>query len=99
MLHQFDNVDYSKFSKSGATVTTRNNAMHIKIKHCNTKIATIIFSNVVISQYNKLPAKVVSATSIEALKNRSNKYFAKMGVIFTVHLTVEKKKNTCIPTY
>ena len=79
ILNKFDNVRYDKMFEIQNDTATRNNGMKLKGKRCNTNIGKNYFNIRVVEHWNKLPAIVVSAKTIDTFKARLDKYFESIG--------------------
>ena len=66
-----------------STGVTRGHHMKLKKKRCILKARAKAFSNRVVSEWNKLPAEVVSASSTNAFKAKLDRHWATTGRILS----------------
>ena len=81
-LKEIDNVNPSHFFKKGMDKhATRGNPMKIfkPALHKNLNCRRNFFTMRVINHWNQLPTEVVSAKSVNAFKNRIDKFWNKSG--------------------
>ena len=80
ILNGFDLLDTNIVTLDTQCVT-RSNGLKLKGKRFQTDIAKNFFANRVVNEWNKLPSDVVHSQSINAFKNRIDKYFRERNII------------------
>ena len=79
-LNKFNNVDHSNILQFHTNLRTRNNGRPLQEKRCHTDIGRNFFSNRVVRYWNKLPAEVVNAKTINTFKHRIDRHFIATGL-------------------
>ena len=75
-----ERIDYKKFFElADATSWLRVHSLKLYKPRCHTRLRQNFFSVRVINEWNKLPQSVIEAPSVNAFKNRLDKYWSYMG--------------------
>jgi len=73
-------IDYKKFFElTDATSWLRGHSLKLYKPRCHTRLRQNFFSVRVINEWNKLPQSVIDAPSVNAFKNRLDKYWSDTG--------------------
>jgi len=76
-----ENIDYSQFfTLAPSHHNTRGHSLRLYVSRSNLRIRQKFFSQRSVNDWNRLPQKVVDATSINNFKNRLDRYWQDMGV-------------------
>ena len=74
MVKGLNDVDYTKFFQISVHNKTRGNSLKLEKKQCRNNIRQSFFSQRIVSEWNKLPEEVVAAETVNAFKNRLDKW-------------------------
>ena len=75
-----ERIDFKKFFElADATIWLRGHSLKLYKLRCRTTLRQNFFSIRVINEWNKLPQSVIEASSVNAFKNRLDKYWSDMG--------------------
>ena len=75
-----ERIDFKKFFElADATSWLRGHSLKLYKPKCHTTLRQNFFSIRVINEWNKLPQSVIEAPSVNAFKNRLDKYWSDMG--------------------
>ena len=69
-------LDPAQFFEEDRDTRTRGHDKKLKVKRISLKSRAMFFSNRVVPFWNKLPSEVVGAETVNAFKNRLDKYWA-----------------------
>ena len=69
-------LDPAQFFEEDRDTCTRGHEKKLKVKRTSLKSRAMFFSNRVVPYWNKLPQEVVGAETVNAFKNRLDKYWA-----------------------
>ena len=73
LIKGIDKLDYNKFFQLADNSKTRGHRYKIVKQRCRLELRRNFFSNRVIDSWNKLPADVVDAVSLNSFKNKLDK--------------------------
>ena len=76
IFHGFDNVNINNYLNINRTSTTRSNGYKITGKRFHSHEAKYFYFNRIVNIWNSLPAQIVDSNTVEAFKNRLDKYLA-----------------------
>ena len=79
ILKNMDHINHENFFELSSQVITRNNGLKLKGQRFNTDLRKNFFNVRVIDSWNKLPASVVQASTIDSFKNRLDKHYKEFG--------------------
>ena len=79
ILKNMDHINHEHFFELSSQLVTRNNGLKLKGQRFNTDLRKNFFNIRVIEFWNKLPASVVQANTIDTFKNRLDRYFKENG--------------------
>ena len=75
-----ERIDFKKFFELADTTSwLRGHSLKLYKPRCHTTLRQNFFSIRVINEWNKLPQSVIEAPSVNAFKNRLDKYWSDMG--------------------
>jgi len=78
--HGKERIDFKKFFELADTTSwLRGHSLKLYKPRCHTTLRQNFFSIRVINEWNKLPQSVIEAPSVNAFKNRLDKYWSDMG--------------------
>ena len=81
ILKGFENIDSGHFFSKLQGTRTRGHSETLQKPQCRLDIRKFSFSHRVINDWNKLPTECVRAESINAFKNKIDKYFLTAGYV------------------
>ena len=83
LLNYKENINYNTFFELNNNTITRGHDLKLKAKSSKKEIRKHFFSVRVISEWNGLPDKVVSAPTLNSFKNRLDSYMG--NAKYTTH--------------
>ena len=82
MLNGFDRVNIDNLLILDTQSRTWEHKLKLKENRFKTGIGNYWFTNRIIDQWNTLPASIMESNSINAFKNRLDKYFSNLGILW-----------------
>ena len=82
ILNQFDKINPDKLFEINNATVTRGNGKKLKGQRYNTIARKSYFSVRIVDHWNKLPASVVCAETINSFKSRLDKHFRETGFYY-----------------
>ncbi len=62
------------------TLRTRNNGRKLKCKQVNKDCTKLIFTDVVVLEWNKLPPSVVQCNTTDSFQNKLDRHFLQLNI-------------------
>ena len=81
MLNGFYRVNIDNMFKLDAKDKTRGHKLKLKGNRFNTDIGKYWFTNRIVEPWNKPPVSIIESDSINAFKNRLDKYHNNLGIL------------------